>query len=182
MRDDIVERIHALMVPVQRPPFLDITPIFSRDPEAFEEIIEELAAPHRAAPPDCVVCVESMGYLFGVPVARKLGVRFVVARKGGKLPQEVIGEDYDVVYSKGQRVEVTADAIDAGDRVLIVDDILANGGTAQAIVNLVDRSGASVLGVSVFMEVHVLPGRSLLEGQGHPVHAVIAWPRPEADA
>lgn len=178
MDSEILGRIHSLMVPVPRPPFLDITPILARDPEAFEAIVEELAAPHRHAPPDCIVAVESMGYLFGAPVARELGTRFVVARKGGKLPREVHGEDYDVVYSTGQRVEVTTDAIDPSDRVLIVDDVLAKGGTARAVIKIVERAGASVVGISVFLEVVVLPARLELEAAGYTVRSAVSWPLP----
>ena len=181
MRSEVLDRIHALMVPVPRPPFLDITPIMARDPDAFRAIVEELATPHRDSPPDCVVGVESMGYLFGVPVARELGVRFVVARKGGKLPRDVYGEDYDIVYSKGQRVEVTTDAIDASDRVLIVDDILASGGTARAVIKIVERAGASVVGVSVFLEAVILPGRQELEADGYIVRSAVTWPLPPSE-
>ncbi len=179
MHSDLRQRIDALMVPVPRPPFLDITPIFARDPEVFEAIIQELAAPYRDAPPDCVISVESMGYLFGIPVARTLGVRLVVARRGGKLPQDVYGEDYDIVYAKGRRVEVTVGAIDAGDRVLIVDDILASGATAKAIIKIVERAGASVAGISVFMQAVIFDSREELEGDGYTVHAAIQWPEPE---
>lgn len=176
MREEIHRRIQERMVPVSRPPYLDITPIFARDPEAFDAIIDELVAPVRSAPPDCVVGIESMGYLFAVPVARELGVRLIVARKGGKLPQDVYGEDYDVVYSKGQRLEVTASAVDSGDRVLIVDDILAAGGTAKAAVSLVERAGGSVAGIAVFLETTLFPARKELEASGYEVHAAVRWP------
>jgi adenine phosphoribosyltransferase len=140
--------------------YKDITPLLA-DAAMFAETIEALCAPYRDTPPDKVVGIEARGFILGAPVAHELGVGFVPVRKKGKLPGDVVAESYDLEYGSAT-IEVTADAVAAGERVLVIDDVLATGGTAAATVSLLRRLGAEVVGLSVLMELSFLPGRSAL--------------------
>jgi adenine phosphoribosyltransferase len=140
--------------------YKDITPLLA-DAGAFAATIEALCAPYRDNPPDKVVGIEARGFILGAPVAHALGVGFVPVRKKGKLPGDVVAESYDLEYGSAT-IEVTADAVAGGERVLVIDDVLATGGTAAATVALLRRLGAEVIGLSVLMELSFLPGRATL--------------------
>ncbi|MCB8956573.1 MAG: adenine phosphoribosyltransferase [Nocardioides sp.] len=144
--------------------FKDITPLLA-DHAALSEVVEALAAPARAqdgAPVvDKVLGMESRGFILGAPVALALGVGFVPVRKAGKLPRDTHAVSYALEYGEAT-LEVHRDSLQPGDRVLLVDDVLATGGTARATADLVERCGAAVHGIAVLMELGFLPGREAL--------------------
>jgi adenine phosphoribosyltransferase len=144
--------------------FKDITPLLA-DHTAFTTTIEALAAAGRdeSGRPavDKVLGMESRGFILGAPVALALGVGFVPVRKAGKLPRETYAVSYALEYGEAT-LEVHRDALRPGERVLLVDDVLATGGTARATVDLAGKCGAEVRGVAVLMELGFLPGRETL--------------------
>lgn len=140
--------------------FRDITPLLA-DPAAFRTAIDAMAAPFQGI--DHVVAIESRGFILGAPVAYGLGAGLVLVRKAGKLPAPTIREDYGLEYGTNT-VEIHSDAIKHGERVLIVDDVLATGGTVRAAANLVERLGATVVGISLLIELSFLNGREKLGG------------------
>jgi len=142
--------------------FKDITPLLA-DREAFESTVNALAAPYSDARVDLVAAVESRGFIFGAAVAGRLKAGFIPVRKPGKLPAEAIRESYDLEYGTDS-LEMHVDAISPGQKVLLVDDLLATGGTARAAANLVRKIGGELLGVSFVIELSFLDGRSKLEG------------------
>jgi adenine phosphoribosyltransferase len=138
--------------------FKDITPLLG-DPDAFGSVVEALSAVF--GPVDKVVGIEARGFILAAPVAYETRAGFVPVRKKGKLPAETFAMDYDLEYGSAT-LEVHADAFAPGDRVLIVDDVLATGGTALATATLVRQAGAEVAGVAVLMELSFLGGRARL--------------------
>lgn len=144
--------------------FKDITPLL-RDADAFADTVERISAPGRGADGsaivDVVVGIEARGFILAAPVAERLGVGFVPIRKAGKLPHETEAASYDLEYGSAT-IEVHRDAFQPGDRVLVVDDVLATGGTVRAAVDLIRRTGAQVSAVSVLMELGFLSGRDQL--------------------
>jgi adenine phosphoribosyltransferase len=143
--------------------FKDITPLLA-DARAFAGVVEALAAPYRGgegAEVDVVVGIEARGFILAAPVAVILGVGLVPVRKVGKLPAAVVSASYELEYGTAE-VEVHADGIHPGQRVLIVDDVLATGGTAAAAAGLVRQLGGVPVGVSVLMELAFLQGRTRL--------------------
>ncbi len=138
--------------------FKDITPLLA-DGEAFIAVIDGLAASY--GPVDKVVGIEARGFILAAPVACRLGVGFVPVRKQGKLPGVTFAQDYELEYGTAT-LEVLTDAFKPSDRVLVIDDVLATGGTAQATVNLVHRFGAEVAGIAVLIELSFLNGRAKL--------------------
>jgi adenine phosphoribosyltransferase len=135
--------------------FKDITPLLG-DAEAFGSVVEALSA--SFGPVDKVVGIEARGFILAAPVAYETRAGFVPVRKKGKLPSATYSEEYELEY--GQAVlEVHQDAFQPGDQVLIVDDVLATGGTARATASLVSRAGAEVVGLAVLMELSFLNGR-----------------------
>ncbi|NYH54300.1 MULTISPECIES: adenine phosphoribosyltransferase [Nocardiopsis] len=136
--------------------FKDITPLLNHR-EALAAAVDGLAAPFLGAGVDHVVGLEARGFIFGAPVAMALGAGFVPARKAGKLPASTIGQAYDLEYGTAT-VEIHADAVTPGSRVLIVDDVLATGGTGKAAVDLIRKAGGTVVGFSVLMELSSLRG------------------------
>jgi adenine phosphoribosyltransferase len=141
--------------------FKDITPVLA-DCEAFHDVVEAMAEAGRDAGVtvvDRVLGMEARGFLLGAPIALALGVGFVPVRKAGKLPAETHGITYDLEYGTAT-LEMHTDALRPGDRVLLVDDVLATGGTIAATAELVRRAGAEVHGVSVLMELAFLDGRA----------------------
>jgi adenine phosphoribosyltransferase len=140
--------------------FRDITPLLA-DPAAFRMAIDAMAAPYEGI--DHVVAIESRGFILGAPVAYCLNAGLILVRKVGKLPSNTIREDYGLEYGTNT-VEIQLDAINPGEQVLIVDDVLATGGTVRAAANLVERLGASVVGISLLIELTFLGGREKLEG------------------
>ena len=140
--------------------FRDITTLL-QDGEAFAAALEAMTAPIRALKPDVIIGIESRGFIFGAPIAATLGVGFVPVRKLGKLPAETISVEYDLEYGKNV-LEIHRDALQKGARVVIVDDVLATGGTVAGTVKLVEQLGATVVGISFLAELPVLGGRTRL--------------------
>ncbi len=142
--------------------FRDITPLLA-DSLLFREVITELARPFLHVDITHVIGVESRGFLFGVPVAQLLNVAFVPARKPGKLPCPTVDEQFALEYGT-DTLSIHADALDANAKVLIVDDVLATGGTAAAVVRLAEKCGAKVAGMAFLSELTFLGGRAVLNG------------------
>ena len=142
--------------------FKDITPLLG-DPGALRMAIDGLADRFRTARINRVVGIESRGYIFAPAIALRLEAGFVPVRKPGKLPCETVAEEYALEYGT-DRLEMHADAVAKGDRVLIVDDLLATGGTASATRRLAERLGAEVVGAGFIVELKFLEGRSKLPG------------------
>jgi len=142
--------------------FRDITPVL-QDYTAFREVVCSIVDCCRGLEPDVVVGIESRGFILGAPVALELGTGFVPVRKVGKLPAETIRAEYTLEYGTNA-VEIHRDAIEPGMRAVIVDDLLATGGTARAAVQLVEELGGIVAGLSFLIELGFLEGRKLLEG------------------
>lgn len=149
--------------------FRDITPLLA-SPEAFQAAVVAMADPFRGTRLDRVVGIEARGFMFGAAIARELRLGFVPVRKPGKLPGRTEKIAYGLEYGS-DALEMHADAFAAGETALVVDDVLATGGTAAATVALVERLGARVAGLSFFIELGALGGRSRLSGR--PAHAVL---------
>ena len=141
--------------------FRDITPLLSNGPK-FRAAVDAMAASFERI--DHVVSIESRGFIFGAPIAYKLSAGLVPVRKVGRLPGDTLQEEYELEYGVNT-VEIHSDAIKPGQRVIIVDDLLATGGTIRAAVNLVDRLDAELVGISVLVELSDLKGREKLAGQ-----------------
>ncbi len=142
--------------------FRDITPLL-HDPRAFQFTVNELTRVARDAQVDAVVGIESRGFLFGAPVAYNLSVPFVPVRKPGKLPSARMSIEYSLEYGTNQ-LDIHQDALAPGQRVVIVDDLLATGGTARATAKLVEMIGGRVEGFLFVVELSFLDGRRQLEG------------------
>ncbi|HEX3190475.1 MAG TPA: adenine phosphoribosyltransferase [Streptosporangiaceae bacterium] len=138
--------------------FKDITPLLA-DGKAFAAVIEALAETY--GPVDKVAGIEARGFILAAPVACRLGAGFVPIRKKGKLPGVTFAEEYDLEYGTAT-IEVLTDAFSPGERVLVIDDVLATGGTARATADLVQRAGAQVTGLAVLLELSFLNGRAKL--------------------
>jgi adenine phosphoribosyltransferase len=149
--------------------FKDITPVL-QSPEAVREVVDALAADANILGADVIVGVESRGFLFGVPVAMATNKPFALARKVGKLPYEKITEEYALEYGTAT-VEMHVDAIQPGQKAIIMDDLLATGGTAKAAARLVERLGGTVVGLSFLIELSFLDGRAAL--RQYPIHSLI---------
>lgn len=177
MTDTAVEgRIRALVRDVPDFPspgvvFKDLTPVLA-DAAAFRSMIEGLWAGTAGTAIDVVVGIEARGFIVGSPVADRLGAGFVPVRKTGKLPHDVAHVDYALEYGT-DRLEVHRDGLGAGQRALIVDDVLATGGTAAATVALVEGLGAVVVGLAFVIELVFLGGRARLDG--HQVRSLVAY-------
>lgn len=143
--------------------FKDITPLL-QDAKGLQESIDQMAKEVQDVDFDLVVGPESRGFIFGVPLAYKLQKGFVPVRKPGKLPYKTIGQSYDLEYGSNT-IEMHIDAIKPGQKVIIVDDLLATGGTTKAIVELVEKLGGEVVKIVYLIELEGLNGRSILEGQ-----------------
>lgn len=142
--------------------FYDITTLL-KNPIALKESIDRLTGQYQNAGVDMVVGIESRGFIFGIPLAYNLGVGFVPVRKPGKLPAATIAESYALEYGTNT-LEVHVDAIEKGQKVLIVDDLLATGGTAKATCGLVEKLGGQVVGLAFAIELTFLNGRDTLKG------------------
>lgn len=151
--------------------FRDITTLLA-NPELFRLTIEEMARPFRDERIDKVVVIESRGFIFGTPIAYLLGAGVVPVRKPGKLPAATFAEEYSLEYGMDS-LEIHQDAIHDHERVLIVDDLLATGGTVEATIRLVKRFGGEIAGVSVLAELVALNGRSLISDQH--VHSLVRY-------
>ncbi|MFB6624520.1 adenine phosphoribosyltransferase [Streptomyces sp. NPDC056374] len=153
--------------------FKDITPLLA-DPEAFTALTDALAGLCSAHGATKIVGLEARGFILAAPVAVRAGLGFVPVRKAGKLPGATLRQAYELEYGTAE-IEVHAEDLAAGDRVMVIDDVLATGGTAEASIELIRRAGAEVAGVAVLMELGFLPGRARLEPalNGAPLTALI---------
>jgi adenine phosphoribosyltransferase len=151
--------------------FYDITTLL-QDPEGFRMAIDSIALPFQDERVDLVVAIESRGFIFGAAVADRIGAGFTPVRKPGKLPWTTMKATYDLEYGS-DTLEMHEDAIRKGQRVLIVDDLLATGGTARATMELVKRQRGEVLALAFLIELSALNGRSRLAGER--VHAVLKY-------
>ena len=142
--------------------FRDITPLLGRE-ELFREVVSMMSKRWTDAPPDLVAAIEARGFIPGAAIAVKLNAGFVPIRKIGKLPWKTISDAYQLEYGANE-LEVHSDAVEPGQKVLIVDDVLATGGTAAAAVRLVQKVGGEVVGVQVLIELKDLGGRERLSG------------------
>jgi len=151
--------------------FYDITTLL-RDPDAFREVIDRMTAAVKDERIDLVVGMESRGFIFAAPMADRLGAGFVPVRKLGKLPAETIEVEYDLEYGTAT-LEIHRDAIVPGQRVLVVDDLLATGGTVLGTIELVRRLGGEIAGLSFMVELTALGGRARL-GE-FSIHTLLAY-------
>ena len=151
--------------------FRDITPLLAA-PDAFSATVDALAAPFAGEHIDKVLGIEARGVVFASPVAYRHAAGFVPVRKAGKLPWQIEQEEYELEYGT-DLLEIHRDAVHPGERVLIVDDVLATGGTAGAALRLVERLGGEVVGLAFFIELTFLGGRERL--LGHRVHSVLTY-------
>ncbi|MCK5845035.1 MAG: adenine phosphoribosyltransferase [Victivallales bacterium] len=149
--------------------FKDITPILHSG-ELFKRVIDELCAPYEANVPDYIVAVESRGFIFGSAMAYKLGCGTVPVRKKGKLPYDTYEATYDLEYGTAT-VEMHVDALKPRDKVVLIDDLLATGGTAGAAVRLIEKLGATIFSVDFLIELAFLKGRSNIAE--YPVRSLI---------
>lgn len=152
--------------------FKDITPLLA-DPAGFAAMVDALAAPWRAAPPQVVMGIESRGFILGAALAQALGCGFVPMRKPGKLPARTLSQNYALEYGT-DAIEVHADAVEPGTRVLIVDDVLATGGTLHAALQLARRLEADVIGAGVLIELDALGGRARWDSTS-PLQALLHY-------
>lgn len=151
--------------------FKDITPLLG-NAKVFSELIDALGEPFRDSGIAKVAGIEARGFTLATPVAERLGAGFIPIRKPGKLPFETVREEYELEYGKDV-LEIHTDAVEPGEKVLIVDDVIATGGTAAAAVRLLRRIGAEVVGLSVFIELSFLNGSDQLAGV--PLHALVRY-------
>lgn len=151
--------------------FKDITPLL-RDPAGLSLAVEYLTQPFRSQRVDVVVGAESRGFIFGTAVARNLSAGFVPIRKAGKLPRDTLKAKYALEYGSDE-LQIHSDAIGSADRVLIVDDLLATGGTLSACCKLVEQLSAHIVGISLLIELTFLKGREQL-GK-YPLHALLRY-------
>lgn len=153
--------------------FRDVTTLFA-DPRGFRMAIDQMLHPYAGLPIDKVVGLEARGFILGGAIAHQLSVGFVPIRKKGKLPGATIAQDYKLEYGEAV-VEVHDDALSAGERVLLVDDLLATGGTAEAGIKLIERLGAEVVGCAFIVDLPELGGRKRLEALGMDVQCLCAF-------
>ena len=163
---DLTQRIRETIrdipdFPIEGIIFKDITPVLA-DPELFNSVMDDMVRRFADEPIDAVVGMESRGFIFGAPLALRLGAAFVSARKPGKLPYDSVQVEYALEYGTNT-LEMHVDAVKEGQRVLIVDDLLATGGTAKATVDLVQKLGAEVAACLFMVELGFLNGRSALQ-------------------
>lgn len=153
--------------------FRDVTTLFS-DPRGFRMAIDQMLLPYAGMAIDKVIGLEARGFILGGAIAHQLTKGFVPVRKKGKLPGTTISEEYQLEYGQAV-VEIHDDAIQPGERVLLVDDLLATGGTAEAGIKLVERLGGQIIGCAFIVDLPDLGGRARLEGMGMDVHALCAY-------
>ncbi|MDG4648535.1 adenine phosphoribosyltransferase [Roseibacterium sp. SDUM158017] len=153
--------------------FRDVTTLF-QDPRGFRLAVDQLLAPFVGQRIDLVAGLEARGFILGGAVAHQLSKGFVPIRKKGKLPAATIEQEYQLEYGQAV-VEMHDDAVEAGQRVLVVDDLLATGGTAEAGIRLIERLGGEVVGCAFVIDLPDLGGRRKLEDMGMSVHAICAY-------
>jgi len=154
--------------------FRDITTLL-KHASGFRAVVERLASAHRSSRVDKIAGIESRGFIVGAALAAEMRVGFVPIRKAGRLPAENFGRDYALEYGR-DRLEMHRDAIAPGERVLVVDDLIATGGTAEAALELCALAGADVVGAAFVIDLPDLGGRARLERAGVPTLALVAFP------
>jgi adenine phosphoribosyltransferase len=150
--------------------FRDITTLL-KEAEGFRAVVEQFGMTYRDRQVDKVAAIESRGFIIGAALAYELSVGFVPIRKGGKLPAENFGQDYELEYGT-DRLELHSDGIKPGERVVLVDDLIATGGTAAAALRLLDIAGGAVVGCAFVVDLPDLGGRARVESLGYPVLAL----------
>jgi adenine phosphoribosyltransferase len=178
VQQDTIQRLRAGIREVPGFPhegilFYDITTIL-KDPELFRDSIDLLAEPFRDARVDVVVAMESRGFIFGAPIAYQLGAGFAPIRKLGKLPADKVTREYTLEYATNT-LELHRDAVLPGQRILLVDDLLATGGTVAASLDIVNELHGSPVAVAVLVELPALGGRARLESYGVDVVSFISY-------
>ena len=151
--------------------FKDITPLLA-DPAGLSLAVEYLTQPFRDIDVDLVVGAESRGFIFGTAVARNLSAGFVPVRKPGRLPADTVSQEYALEYGTDS-LEIHRDAIKPGQRVLLVDDLLATGGTMEACCKLVTSLGGKIQGIAILIELSFLNGRERIKD--HPIHTILTY-------
>ena len=154
--------------------FRDITTLL-KHADGFRAVVERLGAAYRGRPIDKIAAIESRGFIVGAALAYTLNVGFVPIRKQGKLPAENFGHDYQLEYGS-DRLELHTDGIQRGEQVLLVDDLIATGGTAEAALRLIGFAGGSVIGCAFVVDLPDLGGRERIERLGHSVLALCQFP------
>lgn len=153
--------------------FRDVTTLLG-DAQGFKAAIARMAEPYRVEPVDAVAGIEARGFILGGAIADRLGCAFIPMRKKGRLPWKTIGQEYILEYGV-DAIEIHEDAIDADERILIVDDLIATGGTAEAAVKLVRRLGGHVVGAAFMIDLPDLGGRTRLEAMGIKCHVLMEF-------
>lgn len=153
--------------------FRDITTLL-KDPVGFRIAIDELVNRYSGQKIDKIAAIESRGFIVSAPLAYRLGVGLVPVRKPGKLPAATVGHDYELEYGR-DRVEIHTDAISPGEKVLLVDDLIATGGTAEAAAALIEKLGGNVVECAFIVDLPEVGGRALLERKGYQVFALCAF-------
>jgi len=172
--DAAVVKAHVRDIPDYPQPgivFRDITPLLAA-PDVFAGTVDALAAPFEGEQIDKVLGIEARGFVFAAPIAYRHGAGFIPVRKPGKLPWEIEREEYELEYGTNL-LEIHRDAVHPGERVLIVDDVIATGGTAAASATLVERLGGTVIGLAFVLELCYLHGREKLPGRR--LHTVVSY-------
>lgn len=157
--------------PIEGIMYRDITTLLA-NPEAFHDAIDGLLAPYKGERIDKVVVIESRGFIFGTPMAYELGAGVVPVRKPGKLPSETLTEEYALEYGTNT-LQIHKDAIEKGERVIIVDDLLATGGTVEASIRLVEDLGGEIVGISFLAELMDLHGRERV--RDYPYYSLVQY-------
>lgn len=150
--------------------FRDITTLL-KDPQGFRATVDDLVLRYKDVKIDKIAGIESRGFILGAPLAYALGIGFVPIRKKGKLPAATIGHDYDLEYGS-DRIEIHTDAISKGESVLLVDDLIATGGTAGAACTLIEKMGGKIIECCFLIDLPDIGGRARLEKRGHKVFAL----------
>ena len=153
--------------------FRDVTTLLG-DAQGFKAAIARMVEPYRVEPIDAVAGIEARGFILGGAIADRLGCAFIPMRKKGRLPWKTIGQEYSLEYGV-DAIEIHEDAIDADERILIVDDLIATGGTAEAAVKLVRRLGGHVAGAAFMIDLPDLGGRTRLEAMGVKCHVLMEF-------
>jgi adenine phosphoribosyltransferase len=153
--------------------FRDVTTLFG-DAQGFKAAVGQMAEPYRTQPVDAVAGIEARGFILGGAIADRLGCGFIPIRKKGKLPWKTVGQEYTLEYGVDV-IEIHEDALTPGQRILIVDDLIATGGTAEAAVKLLRRTGAEIVGATFLIDLPDLGGVNLLKSHGIDCHALMAF-------
>jgi adenine phosphoribosyltransferase len=153
--------------------YRDITTLLA-DPAALAASVKQLADPYRDAGLTAIAGIDARGFIFGTAVAIELGVGFIPVRKAGKLPFETLEQDYALEYGR-DTLQIHADAAGAGDKILLVDDLIATGGTAAAALSLLRRTGCDVVGAAFLVDLPDLGGADIIRGMDVPVTALVAF-------